>query len=649
MSDPLRHECGIALVRLRKPLAHYQERYGSPLWGLLKLFLLMEKQHNRGQDGAGVAAVKLDVPAGEPFMFRQRSIRPDALDRIFSRLLERYRRLVDDRVVRPAEAHTVREHFDFGGEVLLGHLRYGTSGGYTMSACHPFFRRSAWPARNLILAGNFNITNARELNARLIAMGQHPILATDTQALLEYIGLALDEAHEAARVRAPETVSVGESAARGGEAGPGTPPAVQAAVEGTGRIDVAGVLRQASIGWDGGYSLVGLIGSGDCFVMRDPSGIRPAFWYADDDVVAVASERVALMTGFDCDATAVREVSPGHAVIVTRDGAIEDRAITEPRPRTSCSFERIYFSRGNDPDIYRERKALGAGLADQVLAEIEEDLERAVFGFIPNTAEAAYLGLLDELRLRRRQVVRRELLAAAADGRLDEVTVDRLILRGWPRAEKIAVKDLKMRTFIGSEKWRAQLAPHIYDVSYGTVGPDDTLVVVDDSIVRGTTLRRSIIRTLARLGPRRLVIVSTAPQIRYPDCYGIDMSELGKFIAFEAAVALLQDRGSLRLLDEVYQACRSETGDRINHVQRIYEPFTAEEISTKIAALVRPPGLAWGGDIRVVFQTIEHLHAALPAHTGDWYFTGRYPTPGGFRVVNRAYVNYYEHRNERGY
>jgi amidophosphoribosyltransferase len=413
-------------------------------------------------------------------------------------------------------------------------------------------------------------------------------------------------------------------------------------------IDMLGVLRRAAADWDGGYSLAGLVGTGDCFVLRDPWGIRPAFWYQDDEVVAVASERVALMTGFNCDADAVREVRPGHAMIVTRAGEIHEDLVVEPRPRASCSFERIYFSRGNDPDIYRERKALGAQLADQVLAEIDQDLEHAVFGFIPNTAETAHGGLIQELQRRRRTVVKRELLAATAGGGLDEATLDRLILAGWPRTEKIAVKDLKIRTFIGSEKWRNQLAPHIYDVSYGTVKPDDALVVVDDSIVRGTTLRRSIIRILARLNPRKLVIVSTAPQIRYPDCYGIDMSELGKFVAFEAAVALVLERGQAAILEDVHRACLAEQGD-VNHVQRIYDPFEPEEIAAKIAAIVRPADLDWPGEIRIVFQTIEHLHAALPGEYGDWYFTGRYPTPGGFRVVNRAFVKYFERSGGRGY
>jgi amidophosphoribosyltransferase len=642
--------CGIAIVRLRQPFAHYQEAHGAPLWGLLKLFLLMEKQHNRGQDGAGMAAVKLGVPPGEPFMFRERSVRSDALDRIFKLLLDRYGTLVADGRIHADQPDTIRRHFDFGAEVLLGHLRYGTSGGYTMSACHPFFRRSAWPERNLILAGNFNITNARALNDRLIAMGQHPIVSADTQALLEYVGLALDAAHDAALERRVTHAGWG---ARGGppahdSEAPTAGPPVPGPPAPAESLDVLGVLRRAAAGWDGGYSLAGLVGTGDCFVLRDPWGIRPAFWYQDDEVVAVASERVALMTGFNCDASAVREVAPGHAVVVTRAGEIQEGEVVEPRPRASCSFERIYFSRGNDPDIYRERKALGAQLADQVLVEIDHDLERAVFGFIPNTAETAHGGLIQELQRRRRAVVKRELLAAMAAGQLDEAAVDRLVLGGWPRTEKIAVKDLKIRTFIGSEKWRNQLAPHIYDVSYGTVRPDDALVVVDDSIVRGTTLRRSIIRMLARLNPRMLVIVSTAPQIRYPDCYGIDMSELGKFVAFEAAIALIHETGQAALLEEVYRACLDEPVGT-NHVQRIYEPFRPEEISAKIAALVRPSDLGWEGEIRIVFQTIEHLHAALPEHTGDWYFTGRYPTPGGFRVVNRAFVKYVDRVEGRGY
>ena len=637
MSDAIKHECGIVLIRLRKPLAYYQEKYGTPLWGFFKLFLMMEKQHNRGQDGAGVACLKFDVPAGEPYMFRERNFKSNPLDRIFKDLLNQYAEKVANGTIHPEFAETVKQHFDFGAELYLGHLRYGTSGGYNLSACHPFFRKSPWPTRNLMLAGNFNMTNTQELNEALIAMGQHPIFATDTQALLEMIGFYLDEEHENLyrELRAQKL--------------PGRAISEQISE----RLDVGRVLRNASVKWDGGYVLCGMIGNGDAFVMRDPAGIRPAFWFEDDEVVAIASERAALMTVFEKEQADIREVTPGHAVVVKKSGAAAETPIREPAARSSCSFERIYFSRGNDPDIYRERKALGAQLADQVGRAIGEDYGRAVFGFVPNTAEVAYYGLLEALRRRRRDEVKRAILDAAQRGTLDEALIDDLILRNWPRAEKVAVKDVKIRTFIGQEKWRNQLASHAYDVSYGTVQPGDTLVCVDDSIVRGTTLRRSIIRMLGRLQPRKIIIVSTAPQIRYPDCYGIDMSELGKFIAFEAAVALLKERGQGGLLEEVYEACAAEVkkpaAAQVNQVRRVYEPFTAAQISARIAALVYPAKIPWQGELQIIYQTIEDLHAALPQHKGDWYFTGHYPTPGGTRVANQAFLNYFEKAEGRSY
>lgn len=637
MSDSVKHECGITLIRLLKPLSYYQEKYGTPLWGFFKLFLMMEKQHNRGQDGAGVAALKLDVPNGLPFMFRERNIKANPLDKIFKELLGQYQGKVDAGTIHPEFADTVKKNFDFGAEAYLGHLRYGTSGGYSISACHPFFRKSPWTTRNLMLAGNFNMTNTAELNEQLVGMGAHPIFATDTQALLELLGFYLDEEHEDL-YRELRTQKL-----------PGRVISEQISE----RLDVAKILRRAAVRWDGGYTLAGMIGNGDTFVIRDPAGIRPAFWFQDDEVVAVASERVALMTVFDKEQADIREITPGHCVVVKKNGRVSEELVRDPLPRRSCSFERIYFSRGNDPEIYNERKALGAALADQVIRAFGNDFGRAVLGFIPNTAEVAYYGLMAELRIRRRDEVKATILDAAKKGTLDEALIDDLILRNWPRAEKIAVKDVKIRTFIGQEKWRNQLASHVYDVSYGSVGPDDVLVCVDDSIVRGTTLRRSILRMLSRLNPRKIAIVSTAPQIRYPDCYGIDMSELGKFIAFEAAIALLKERGQAGLIEEVYRACLAEVkkpaAEQVNQVRRIYEPFTAEEISAKIAEFVRPKNLPWQGEVEIIYQTIENLHAALPNHTGDWFFTGHYPTPGGTRVANQAYLNYYEQSEGRSY
>jgi amidophosphoribosyltransferase len=629
MSDPITHECGIAVVRLLKPLAYYQEKYGTPLWGFTKLFLLMEKQHNRGQDGAGAACVKLDVGAGQPFMFRERCVKSNPLDRIFRVLLEQYEEKKAAGDIHPEFASTVKEHFDFGGELLMGHLRYGTSGGYNLSACHPYFRRSPWPTRNLALCGNFNMTNTKELNHSLMAMGQHPIFATDTQALLEKIGFYLDEEHE----------EIFRSLRGKGLSGEEMSRRISA------ELDPTRVLTRSAQKWDGGYTLCGLIGNGDAFVARDPSGIRPCWWFRNDEVIAFASERAPLMTVFDLAAEDVTEVAPGHVVVIKADGAVTESAFTAPMPRASCSFERIYFSRGNDVDIYRERQALGGRLTDQVLASVGNDWANTVFSFIPNTAEVAFYGLMSALRCRRRDEVKAAVLAAAAQGRLTEAVLDDLILRNWPRGEKVVSKDIKLRTFIGQESLRNQLASHVYDITYGSVkAGEDNLVCVDDSIVRGTTLRKSILRILMRLNPKKIVIASTAPQIRYPDCYGIDMAELSKFVSFEAAIALLQERGQTDLIKEVYQLCLEAVahGDSVNHLRNIYEPFSPEEISRKIVERVRPKGVEWTGDIELIFQTIENLHAAVPGHAGDWYFTGKYPTAGGYRVVNQAFVNYYE-------
>ena len=635
MSDRITHECGVAMVRLLKPLAHFQEKYGTPLWGFTKLLLLMEKQHNRGQDGAGVASVKLNMPPGEAYMFRERSVKTNPLDKIFKTLLGQYNDHVATGVIHPEFPETVKRNFDFGGELLLGHLRYGTSGGYNISSCHPFFRRSPWPTRNLALCGNFNLTNTAELNETLTEMGQHPIYATDTQAILEKIGFYLDEEHEDLFRQLRSQGMPGAEISR----------------HISDDLNPARVLTRAAKKWDGGYTLCGMIGNGDAFVARDPSGIRPCFWFQNDEVIAFASERAPLMTVFDLSAPEVKEVTPGHVVVIKAAGTLSEVPFTAPRPRTSCSFERIYFSRGNDLDIYRERQALGGRLADQVLNSISYDWANTVFSFIPNTAEVAYYGLMSELRTKRRDEVKAAILAASAKGALTESVLDELILRNWPRGEKVVSKDIKLRTFIGQETMRNQLASHVYDITYGSVKPGDNLVCVDDSIVRGTTLRKSILRILARLNPRKIVIVSTAPQIRYPDCYGIDMSELGKFIAFEAAVELLKERGQATLLEEVYRLCRDEVakGGCINHVRALYEPFTPEELSAKIVERVRPKGIEWQGEIEVIFQTIENLHAAVPAHSGDWYFTGKYPTPGGYRVVNQAYVNYYEKNEGRSY
>ncbi|MGJ3242045.1 MAG: amidophosphoribosyltransferase [Opitutales bacterium] len=639
MSDTIHHECGIALVRLRKPLSYYQERYGTPLYGFNKLFLLMEKQHNRGQDGAGIGCAKLGMPAGRSYLFRERSVAPNALSAVFNSQLQIYEQMVSTGEIHPEFAQTVKERFDFGGEVLLGHLRYGTSGSYGTMACHPYLRRSNWPTQNLLLAGNFNMTNTDALNQRMIDRGQHPIFEADTQTILEEVGFVLDQEHH----RLYQEIKGGVGPLAGDE--------IQAEI--SRRLDPGAVIRQASEAWDGGYAIGGVIGNGDAFVFRDPHGIRPAFYFADDEVVAFASERVALMTIFNQSAEAVRELDPGAIGVIRRDGSFTIDRFKPEAERHCCSFERIYFSRGNDPEIHAERKALGAALAPQVLWSIDHDLRNAVFSYIPNTAETAYFGLLDSLRRYRRDYVKKAILEAQTAGNLNEATLDNLILENWPRGEKIANKDIKLRTFISQESGRAQLVSHVYDITYGVVKDRDSLVVIDDSIVRGTTLKESILRILSRTGPRKIVIASTAPQIRYPDCYGIDMSELGKFIAFQAAIALHREHGSESVVLETYQACLEElnrpVSEQRNPVKDIYSPFTENQISRKIAALVRPADLAWQGELEILYQTVDALHQACPNHNGDWYFTGDYPTAGGTAVCNRAFVNFYESRSGRAY
>ncbi len=637
MSDLIGHHCGIALVRLLKPLEYYEQKYGTALYGFRQLFLLMEKQHNRGQDGAGVGAVKLNMPQGRAYMFRDRALGNSALDKIFQKQLKRFDKLTRKGVIIPEYIPTVKEHFDFGAEVLIGHLRYGTSGAYATRSCHPYLRRSNWPTRCLMVLGNFNMTNTAELNQKLIERGQHPIFDTDTQTILEEIGFHLDEEHN----------SIYRKMRDQGIPGPEIPGIISE------KLDMTEILRRSAQVWDGGYVIAGLAGNGDCFVIRDPNGIRPCYYLRTDEVVACASERAPLMTVFGLSAGEVRELRPGHAAVIKSSGGFSEKPFAEPRERKSCSFERIYFSRGNDPDIYRERKKLGAALAEQILEALEDGLEKAVFSYIPNTAETAYYGLVEELNERHRREVETAFLQARENNNLTGEMIKRLLRENWPRAERIASKDIKLRTFISQEKDRGRLVSHVYDITCGVARPDDTLVVLDDSIVRGTTLKQSVIRILARARPRKIIIASTAPQIRYPDCYGIDMSELGKFIAFQAAVALLRERGKADLLREIYQNCLEElkkpAGEVRNRARRVYESFSPEEISAKITELVYPRNLDWRGPVQIIYQTIENLHAAMPEHRGDWYFTGHYPTPGGCRVANQAFVHYYENREGRVY
>jgi len=637
MSDFLKHECGIAMIRLLKPLSYYQEKYDTPLYGFNQLFLLMEKQHNRGQDGAGIGCVKLGVAPGEPYMARERTIKGNSLSRIFKGQLKAYQKMVDKGIIHPEFPETVKDKFGFGGEILLGHLRYGTSGVYSSTSCHPYVRQSNWPTKNLMLAGNFTITNEKDLNNDLINRGQHPIFGTDTQAVLEEIGFHLDEAHDAIYHKMRDQNVEGTSI-----------PGIISK-----ELEPVRILQKAAANWDGGFAIAGLIGNGDSFVMRDPQGIRPCYYFQNDEVIAFASERVALMTIFDQPIENVCEVEPGTATVVKSDGKIYSERYTEPKPITPCSFERIYFSRGNDADIYAERKALGGALLEQVVKAIDNNFADSVFSFVPNTAEVAYYGLLDSVRLHRRQEVRDRLLEANEAGTLDKELIDELIMGNWPRGEKIAHKDIKLRTFISQEEGRAKLVSHVYDITYGVVKENDCLVCIDDSIVRGTTLKESILKILSRTKPRKIVVASTAPQIRYPDCYGIDMSELGKFIAFKATVELIKDDGNNDLMQDVYQDCIAQadlpSSEMVNHVKRLYDRYTDEQISAKIAELVYPKNVHWEGELEIVFLPVEKMRAAIPEHNGDWYFTGNYPTPGGFATVNKAFINYFENKAGRAY
>ena len=639
MSDRLTHECGLALIRLKKPLEWFQSELGDPLWALRRLYLLMEKQHNRGQDGAGIAVVKRDMPAGEPFIDRIRSAKRSPIERVFGEAMGPASKLEpeDLRRLHPTE---LKRRIPFLGELMLGHLRYGTHSGAGSNLCHPYLRRSNIASRNLALAGNFNLTNSGEIFRRLVQLGINPVGDADTGVILEKIGHFIDREHEFLA----------------STAGPGSFRNLEGrelASVISQELDIARILRNATEGFDGGYVLGGIIGNGDAFVLRDANGIRPAFWVETAETIAVASERPALAAVFGVRPSDVQELTPGHALIMKADGRHSIESFHAPGETRSCSFERIYFSRGNDPEIYAERKALGAALADDVIAQIRDDHDNAVFSYIPNTAEIAWYGLMEELRKRRRSQVRDKLVDAQRAGKLDEALIDKLVLGGWPRGEKVAHKDVKLRTFISQEKNRMQMASHVYDISYGTVRDGDTLVCVDDSIVRGTTLRQSILRILARPNPKRIVIASTAPQIRYPDCYGIDMSEMGKFLAFQATVALCKERGKTDLLREVYEDCvaqsKKPTKEMQNHVKRIYAAFTEIEIAAKAAELVYPSKSTWKGELILVFQKIESLHKACPKSRGDWYFTGDYPTPGGLGVLNQAYINYWEKREGRSY
>ncbi len=639
MSDEIGHHCGIAMIRLKKPLSYFSEKYGSPLWAFNQLFLLMEKQHNRGQDGAGIGSMKLGMPVGESFMFRERSTSSKALAKIFGSQHKALGKMIKKGRAFYEFPDTIKQQFDYGGEILLGHLRYGTSGEYGSNTCHPYFRKSNWPSKNLMIAGNFNLTNVEELNERLVERGQHPVFDTDTQAILEESGFHLDMAVDELSRRANEKGVIGEDHTRWiGE-----------------NLDPVRIFREASENWDGGYALAGILGTGDCFAMRDPNGIRPGYYFDDDEVFAVASERAPLMTVFDKGMEEISEIEPGGILVMRPDTSLLTERFSELPPQTSgCSFERIYFSRGNDPDIYAERKTLGALLVPQVIESVGGDFSKSVFSYVPNTAESAYYGFMEQLRLVRRAEVKQRLISARQAGELTDELIDELVMDNWPKGEKIANKDIKLRTFISQESGRAQLVSHVYDITYGVVRKEhDALVCIDDSIVRGTTLKKSILKILGRSMPRKLVIASTAPQIRYPDCYGIDMSELGKFIAFQAAISLIQDHGYRGLLNEVAEQCREALekppSKPVNHVKRVYENFSVDEISGKVAELVVPDAIKGTTEVEILYQSVENLREALPEHPGDWYFTGDYPTPGGYRVVHKAFLNFYQNKNGRSY
>ncbi len=620
--EQLKHECGVALIRLRKPIEYYRRKYGTYSWALDKLYLLMEKQHNRGQEGAGIGVVKLHSQPGNEYVYRERALGSDAIQTIFENV---HRHLPHE--LNAMEAADVEEEVPFIGEIYMGHLRYSTTGKAGMSYVHPFLRRNNWRSRNLLMCGNFNMTNVDEVFQTIVARGQHPRLYSDTIVLLEQIGYALDKENHRLyrefrnRFKDPELGQAIED-----------------------NIDMARVLKATSPLWDGGYVICGATGSGDMFALRDPHGIRPAFYYADDEVVVVASERPVIQTVFHAPIESVKELTPGQAIMVGKHGQYAVRQIQPEGRNERCSFERIYFSRGSDRDIYNERKALGANLVPKLVEMLDGKLQDAVFSFIPNTAEVAFMGMEQELARELDRKKMAEIKRMAHSGTLDDESLLK-VMRWKVRTEKAVLKDIKLRTFIAETDTRNDLAAHVYDITYGTVrAGEDTLVVIDDSIVRGTTLKRSIVTMLDRLQPKRIIIVSSSPQVRYPDCYGIDMSRMGEFIAFKAAIELLKERGMQHVIDDVYAQCQAEllkpAAEQRNAVKGIYAPFTDEEISAKIAQMVTGPEIK--AKVDVLYQSIDGLHKAVPGHPGDWYFSGNYPTPGGVRLVNRAFVNYYE-------
>ncbi|WP_159799286.1 amidophosphoribosyltransferase [Flavobacterium sp. MK4S-17] len=632
MSDSIKHECGIALLRLLKPLEYYKEKYGSVFYGIQKMYLLMEKQHNRGQDGAGFASIKMDVKPGQRYISRIRSNQQQPIQDIFTQINGR----INEELAAHPEYHInmqlLKEQVPYIGEVFLGHVRYGTFGKNSIESVHPFLRQNNWMHRNLIVAGNFNMTNVKELFDSLVEIGQHPKELADTVTVMEKIGHFLDdEVTDLYQECKQEGYSKQEASAVIAE-----------------RLNIAKILKRASKQWDGGYAMAGLLGHGDSFVFRDPAGIRPAYYYKDDEVVVVASERPVIQTVFNVNFEDVQELEPGNAIIIKKDGRVNINEIIQPLVKKACSFERIYFSRGSDAEIYRERKELGRLILPDVLKAIDNDTDNTVFSYIPNTAETSFFGMVEAAQdflndRKNNQILRdRNTLTAETLKELLSVKI---------RTEKIAIKDAKLRTFITEDSSRDDLVAHVYDVTYGVIKPSDNLVIIDDSIVRGTTLKKSIIKMMDRLNPKKIVVVSSAPQIRYPDCYGIDMAKLEGLVAFQAALALLKERNMLHIVEDVYKKSKVQENlpdaEVVNHVKEFYAPFTDEEISDKIAQLLRSEDIK--AEVKIIFQSVDNLHKACPKNLGDWYFTGDYPTPGGNRVVNRAFINFYEGNDARAY
>ena len=635
MSDAIKHECGIALLKLKKPLDFYVKKYGTALYGLNKINLVMEKQHNRGQDGAGLANIKFDVEPGTRYISRYRSVKNQPIKDIFSYINKRFETLHEDAPEKLNDVKYLKANEAFTGELFLGHLRYGTFGKNKKENCHPFLRQNNWMTRNLVVAGNFNLTNVDELFDLLVNIGQHPKEVSDTVTIIEKIGHFLDQ--ENTRIfrelieKGVDNKEISSHIAK--------------------NLDIEAILKNASLDWDGGYTMAGLLGHGDSFVIRDPNGIRPAFWYEDDEVFVVTSERPVIQTAFNVKWEKIKELKPGNALIIKKDNSFKEVEINAPKEVTKCSFERIYFSRGTDIDIYKERLQLGKLVVNQVLSAIDYDLKNTVFSFIPNTAEMSYYGMVKEIENYLSEVKKKKIkqLNPSVPNYNDELDK---ILSIRTRAEKIMVKDAKLRTFITQDDSRDEMVAHVYDITYGSLERNkDSVVIIDDSIVRGTTLKQSVIRILDRLEPKKIVIVSSAPQIRYPDCYGIDMAKLGNFIAFQAAIALIMQKGMENLIKEVYNKCKSSEKNGTlkveNHVKAIYQPFEYEEVSDKISSLLTHENI--NADVKIIFQTVENLHKACPNHKGDWYFTGNYPTPGGNKVVNRSFINYVEGIDKRAY